>query len=199
MAGTAVVGAMYAYRRYYESATDAHTIHQLLNSGYDGLAVDAVEEGIVPIPGTMESAEGTAMVGSPAVSAQADLPKPKTGMVEYTGNPTVVDLHRRVNEEKSHEYMNAVIAECKIKFGVPSNTTANRKAIERFAANIMKKHGVRPTHIRKYLPIVTKMTFVPDQWQVEAERLAGTRSAWKAVMGFLTNNATSVAPREDLG
>jgi hypothetical protein len=218
LCGAAVIGLGVAFYRTLESIDDRATIQALLNSGHDGLATDALEEGGAPLPpDNFVPCDGNEEVKAPepkltitfgtvpcpvseevnGVAPASTLPAVAQGFVETNRSPVVVDLHRKVVASRSLQYMNCVIAECKVKFGVPANTSANRKAVERFAGNIMKKHGVRPTHIRTYLPLVTKMVFVPDQWQIEAERLAGTRSAWRAVMDYLAYNASSVVPKEE--
>lgn len=203
-----VAGTAYLASEWYERTADKQIVQSLLNSGFDGLATDEIDEGPIFLgPGddfTEEEASSDAVDATGPSNQDASTPQthatpnPRSSkFVEINGTPTLVDLHRGVKQGRQMQYMNAVIAECKVKFGVPSNTTANRKAVERFAGGIMKKHGVRPTHIQMYLPLVTKMVFVPNKWQVEAERIAGTRSAWKAVMEYLWYNARSVVPRDD--
>lgn len=208
---TSAVGATVMLYRSATRAKDAHTIHKLLNSGHEGLALECVDAGrfrTAPA-GSSKVAEvhatGTVMFGDIPVTLACDAATPPTpvtvdnvpSFVEMNNTPSLCNHHRVVRKGQSHDYMNAVIAECKVKFGVPSNTIANRKAIERYASTLMKGHGVRPTHIRKYLPMVTKMVFIPDQWQVEAERLSGTAAAWESVWTYLWHNAKSVVPRDD--
>lgn len=204
-------GLSYAYYRYRGDAKDKYIIDQLLNSGYEGLAVEQVEEGeVVDCPAIhLEDREGMSPqdIPSPEYRCLEEIGNEdhhigvsrvkQPQFIEINGTPIKTDYHRKVKKDGQMKYMNAIIAECKVKFGVPLNTSANHKAIERFAGNQMKSHGVRPTHIRKFLPMIVKMVFIPDKWQIEAERLSGTRTAWKAVMEFLVNNVASVAPRED--
>jgi len=210
----AVAGAAAWRYRNYGDARDANIIRSVLNTGYEGLAVEEIEEGPYRSSITRDAAPcTTTVVQNPMVVTIGDIECPTTApivedirsnlspivpaFVEINNTPAVVNLHRKVKKDRGLQYMNACVAECKVKFGVPANTTANRKAVERFAGSVMKGHGVRPTHIRQYLPLVTKMVFVPDQWQIEAERLSGTQSAWGAVMEFLRNNASSVVSREE--
>jgi hypothetical protein len=207
-------GAIWRYRNFGD-AKDTRTIQSLLNSGYEGIAVDEIEEGticpsyacaiapdatpeVAQMPATFTFGDFGSPTGTIVVEDSAPAPSSAVpAFVEVNNNPAVVLLHRKVKTARSMQYMNACIAECKIKFGVPANTNANRKAVERFASSVMKGHGVRPTHIRQYLPMVTKMVFVPDQWQIEAERLSGTQSAWAALVEFLKYNAASVVPKEE--
>lgn len=202
-----------AWRLYsFGDVRDAKTVQQLLNKPTSGLAVDYVEEGGMVRKGAPTPPEITSVIRNPMAITIGDVECPTETpivmedctdspsaviplFVEMDNTPIKVSLHRKVKKDAGLKYMNACIAECKVKFGVPSNTEANKKAVERFASNVMKSHGVRPTHIRQYLPMVVKMVFVPDQWQIEAERLSGTRSAWEAVMSYLVSSHSSVTPR----
>lgn len=210
----AVAGATAWRFSNFGDAKDAKTIRSLLNSSYEGIAVDEIESGPICVDYVHTIAPCTEQVQNPMVVTIGEISCPTESaismedsrsvsspvvpaFVEVNNTPAVVGLHRMVKKSRGMQYMNACIAECKIKFGVPTNTIANRKAVERFASSVMRGHGVRPTHIRQYLPMVTKMVFVPDQWQIEAERLSGTKSAWGALVEFLQNNASSVVPREE--
>lgn len=201
----AIAGAAYLYHTRY--SVDDEMVQSLLNADYEGLATDEIEEGPANAGPTTslltEAPQMSIVIGDidcptiEPVCPPATAGPRSTNIVEICGKPALVELHRGVRKGRQMQYMNAVIAECKVKFGVPSNKTSNRLAVERFASGVMKKHGMRPSHIRQYLPLIVKMVFVPDKWQVEAERVAGARTAWKAVMEYLWYNARSVAPRDD--
>jgi len=82
--------------------------------------------------------------------------------------PIEVKCHRRLRSKQS--YSAKVLAEVKVRFGTPKRTDANVKAIQRFAAEIMRKHGVRVTEVRKVLPVIIEAAFVVDKWELDARR-----------------------------
>ncbi len=215
-------GCAYLYARSIENEAERAKVRSLLDSGYEGLAVEQIEEGeISNCPAIhvndseeVEQEHTSSPDSQPDVTIKpemviGDVPIPIEGgfpvveqvvskktpqFIEVSGTPIRTDLHRKVKKTGQMQYMNAVIAECKVKFGVPTNTRANQMAVARYAGNLMKQHGLRPTHIRQYKPLITKMVFVADKWEVEAEKLAGCRTVWKRVMQYLALNAASVVP-----
>lgn len=59
-------------------------------------------------------------------------------------------------------YARRVLDACKSKFGCPEVTKANHRAVWRFAEQIMKDHGLRPSHRVELLPYVVQLCFVPS-------------------------------------
>lgn len=118
-------------------------------------------------------------------------------VVVFCEDAVVVKRYRKVSTNKSHKYMNALVAECKLKFGVPVATTANCKAVRRYAESLMQSHGVRPTHARKYLPTIERLVFVPDRWQIEAAGLVAGKGAWRRFIEWSTTNMLGVAPQQE--
>lgn len=84
-------------------------------------------------------------------------------------SPMDVKQHRRVREKLS--CVREMIATCKCEFIDAKDTSANRKAIARYAKNVLKEHGVRPSHIARMLPLIIVGTLVPSKHEVTA-RLA---------------------------
>jgi len=83
------------------------------------------------------------------------------------------------------KYLNCVLTECKNKFGTPTQSEANSKAIMRYANNIMNKHGLRPAHIRKFLPMIVSMTFVPSKEELEALAMLNSVAASSKKIEYL--------------
>nr|WRQ65006.1 tombus P33-like protein [Tolivirales sp.]WRQ65292.1 tombus P33-like protein [Tolivirales sp.] len=76
--------------------------------------------------------------------------------------------HRKVASGMASKYQRAVIAEVRSRFGLVQWNEANKLAVHKFAADIMRRHGVRPTHMEQLLPMIVRMTFVPNEAEVEA-------------------------------
>jgi len=93
----------------------------------------------------------------------------ETPTIRYDLDPIDEKNHRRVR--KKIPYMQAVIAEIKVRFGTPTNTPANDRAIRRFASEIMRKHGVRHSEVRRLLPSVVSAAYIPDKWELRAARM----------------------------
>lgn len=113
------------------------------------------------------------------------------GVASIVSTPVEVTAHRRVRPGRGMKYMNCVLAECKNKFGTPSATEANRKAVQRFAHNIMSKHGLRPSHVRQYLPMIVTMTFVPTKEEQAALVMLNSAAAVESKIKYLLSEAAS--------
>ncbi len=90
--------------------------------------------------------------------------------LRLTNEVVDVKAHRRINHRHKITYARCVLAATKCKFGTPTKTQANRLAVHRFAANLMREHGLRPSDAERILPYVVSMTFVPTEAEVEAEK-----------------------------
>lgn len=87
-------------------------------------------------------------------------------------SPVMVKHHRRVHKHNRIPYMTSIVAEVKMRFGTPQKTLSNEKAVHRYASELMRKHGLRPTHARQMLPLVVAASFIPDKWEVKASQLS---------------------------
>lgn len=103
-------------------------------------------------------------------------------VVEKDMTPIKNYAHRRLPHRKTTSYITCVVAELKVKFGVPLDTAANRLAVRRSAADICKKHGLRPTHIMRVLDKCVAYTFMPCAFELEARMVENSRTvtAFKA-------------------
>ena len=70
-------------------------------------------------------------------------------------------------------YSRRVFDACKAKFGTPKNTEANFKSVWRFAATMMKDHGLRPSHQAEILPLIVTKVFVPTLEELTAQKQVG--------------------------
>jgi hypothetical protein len=79
---------------------------------------------------------------------------------------------RRIKKGCRNAYQREVVAAVKAKFGVPSKTEANRRAIRRYATEVMRADNMRHTHLQRVLPIVVEAAFVPDRYEIEGAKVA---------------------------
>jgi len=107
------------------------------------------------------------------------------GVAKLSHSPVEVSTHRRVKRGHGMKYLNCVLTECKNKFGTPAQSEANSKAIMRYANNIMSKHGLRPSHVRKFLPMIVSMTFVPSKEELEALAMLNSVAASSKKIEYL--------------
>jgi hypothetical protein len=82
-------------------------------------------------------------------------------------------------------YARRVLDECKSKFGVPEVSKANYRSVWRFAEQIMKDHGLRPSHRVQLLPYVVQLTFVPGRRDVMGMLSPESWDRWEA--GFYSD------------
>lgn len=87
---------------------------------------------------------------------------------------------RVVLQKHKATYAKRVLEECKSKFGCPEVTKANHRAVWRFAEQIMKDHGLRPSHRVALLPYIVQLCFVPDVNDILGERAAVTARYFSA-------------------
>lgn len=139
-----------------------------IDSAEHGLAIDHLEDEI----GYWAQASGDSEDKEPEA-----LYTPVRGVAKLRTEAIEVVHHRRIRRGKRVPYIACVVAECKVKFGTPVDNAANHLAVQRFAANIMAKHGVRPSHVREVLPMVVVCTFIPSQYEREAAALANSIAA----------------------
>jgi hypothetical protein len=139
-----------------------------IDSAEHGLAVDHLEDEI----GYWAQSTSSSDDKDPEA-----LCTPVRGVAKLRTEAIEVVHHRRIRRGKRVPYIACVVAECKVKFGTPVDNAANHLAVQRFAANIMAKHGVRPSHVREVLPMVVVCTFIPSQYEREAAALANSIAA----------------------
>lgn len=104
------------------------------------------------------------------------------GVAEYNHAPVATDLHRNVARRNRRKYCNLVVAECKVQFGTPRRTVANKLAVRRTAVKLMKSHGVRPSHINVMIPKIVELVFLPNKHELAAAKMAARPDAWRRVL-----------------
>lgn len=103
--------------------------------------------------------------------------------------------HRRVRDGRKAPFMREVLAACKNRFGIPQNTSANRRIVRRFMNDFMKAHDVRNASIRMHLPILVEAMFVPDKYEIEALQIANCPLAYSRKVEYsLLQGALNIAP-----
>jgi hypothetical protein len=162
---------------------DEHKLKELLDEEVDAIATDFVAD-----DGRQEVERGTQIVlyhggialgrVHEAINETIDIGDNTRGVATLNRSKVDVDQHRVVTRRKRTSYINTVVAECRLTFGVCSRSEANEKAVRRVAVKIMKTHGVRPTHINAMLPQVVEMVFIPTNSDIEARALGMGWAAW---------------------
>jgi hypothetical protein len=71
---------------------------------------------------------------------------------------------------KPGKFVKAIAAECKCKFGCPTNTWANREAIRKYACELMKQKGHRAVHIARDYDKVIDLVLTPTKAQMDRRR-----------------------------
>lgn len=161
------VRCRWANRLMMDAEQDAQVQRNVFDQEYDALVNELY---------TAEGAGGLAPpVEVPPMNAEGGGIPPhvevqRRGRVEYSGEALEVKRHRKIRHKKL--YIQAVVAECKNRFGTPLDTTANHLAVRRFALDRMTAHGVRPTHIFQVLPLVVELVFCHAPHEEAAEQLA---------------------------
>lgn len=130
-----------------------------------------------PLPGTVVS-DATCIIRG---CGDLDLTRP------------TVTRHRRIRRGCRNKYANCVIKEVKLRFGVPTRTEANLKAVSNYAESIMSRRGLRPSHAAAVLPLVVTWSFIPSKAELSAISLLGSipvrsrtaeYTAYKSAAGF---------------
>jgi hypothetical protein len=159
------LAAYYAFKYFRGGIVEAN---ELLNCGACGLASNCVEQdstlGSEQMFNTVPCELGLAVSNAGGPYSPVETP-----MVRFDMEPIDEKVHRRVRRPVS--YSQRVIAEVKVRFETPTYTLANRKAVRAFAAEIMKKHGVRYTEARRLMPNIVAAVFIPDKWELKAARM----------------------------
>lgn len=106
-------------------------------------------------------------------------------VTELDKTPIKVWQSRCLPARNTTSYMTCVVAELKCKFGTPAATEANRLAIRRTAHDIMKRHGLRPTHIMRILDKCVVYTLTPNAYEVESRMVENSAT----VRGFRSQYA----------
>jgi len=105
------------------------------------------------------------------VAASELIPLVSRGEVLFDNTKHVNKAHRRLRKGCEAPFLRAVIADCKVRFGLPEDNSANRLCVHKWAGDKMREHGLRPTHIARHLPQVVSMVFVPSVAEIEAKQI----------------------------
>lgn len=91
-------------------------------------------------------------------------------------------------------FVGACVMSAKVVFGTPTDDRANRLVVRKFLRDLMEEHGMRPTHIMKFLDMATELVFIPSASELHAARLRNSR-AWK-LRSAAYRQATSMGMRK---
>lgn len=110
--------------------------------------------------------------------AESFVTTPENGMVN--GIPVEVEplVPRHPNKVACGRYLKLVVMQVKNRVGCPVDNTANRLVIRRCLRNIMEEHGVRPSHINRYLPLGVELVLSPNDSEQMAQRVRGYRYSY---------------------
>lgn len=153
-----------AYGSWLKKREEAKKVDFLLNSEC-GLATDWLENAT-----SVTDFEEVAVKEPAADRAEHVATKVvhRRGVAVLNMDKVQVKGHRKVRPGKQMPYMNCLIAECKVKFGVPTRNEANVLAVRRYVASLMTSHGVRPSHMAVHIPMIVAMVFVPSEAELES-------------------------------
>jgi len=142
---------------------------QPLNWGLENLDQDTAQ------PGDCDQVATSATTGEDAGAESCDTP-PSVGperIVKSTKPLEARNTRALVNMNNRITYSRRVFDACKVKFGTPKHTEANFKAVWRYAATMMKDHGLRPSHQASVLPLIVTKVFVPTVAELVAQKQVG--------------------------
>jgi len=105
---------------------------------------------------------------SVAVDSAAEVTPSK--VCDATPNLEVRNSRALIGSLNRMTYSRKIYDACKVKFGTPKNTEANYKSVWRYAGQLMKEHGVRPSHQASILPGLVSKVFVPTVEEMLAQR-----------------------------
>lgn len=98
--------------------------------------------------------------------------------------PLEVKEHRRIHKRHREQFATCILAAVKLKFGVPKRTQANYLAIQRYAAELVKHKGVRPTDAVRVVPYIVQAAFLPSEDEINAARWLNTKLAKERLAGW---------------
>lgn len=112
------------------------------------------------------------------------------GKVVLINEPLEVKEHRRVHKQHREQFAVCILAAVKMKFGVPKRTAANQMAMHRYAGELMKHKGVRPTDAARIIPYVVAAAFIPSDDELNAAQWLSSSVAIDRMKGW-TNMPTA--------
>jgi len=68
-------------------------------------------------------------------------------------------------------YVATLALVAKNRYGVLSNTAANKQMVRTFLLGVATDHGMRPSHIAKSLDIAVELAFVPSETELVAKQI----------------------------
>lgn len=91
----------------------------------------------------------------------------------------VNDLHVSgfKNSRLRGRYTHRVLAQVKAEFPSLAHTQANELVLDRYIRDIMREHGLRPSHIACLKPIIVALAFVPSDGEIMARQVLATSQA----------------------
>jgi hypothetical protein len=185
LTGAAVATSAYcAYRLREAILSDRSDEFDDFNSLGDDLAMDhLVEDNQVALSmrNNVERVELLSIV--PDISSCVNNVV-RDGM-ELELTPVKEKRHRRIGTHKRVTYTSTVVAECRVRFGLPIDNAVNRMAVRRYASNLMYTHGLRPTHVARILEDVVEMVFHESCELVNSRKLRG--GLFRSIRGMFTS------------
>lgn len=102
------------------------------------------------------------------------------GWIDGLDSLVDIDLEKvAVDKRLRRTYVGMVAREVKARdgFGTPAMTVANRLVVQRKVSDIMREHGVRPTHITAIMPQAVALVFIPTEAEIEAQMILASSAA----------------------
>lgn len=108
----------------------------------------------------------------------------RDGMVRFVKEPLEVKEHRRIHKKHREQFSVCILAQVKMKFGVPKRTSANYLAIQRYVGEIIKQKGVRAVDAARVTPYVVAAAFIPSDAEIGAAAWLNTTLAVNRIQGW---------------
>jgi len=70
-----------------------------------------------------------------------------------------------------------VVRVTKVEFGFLKRTKANRLMVRKFIRDLMRDHGMRPTHIHQHLDLCVAIFFIPSNIDIMVEQVNASAGA----------------------
>lgn len=144
---------------HYQSTTISEELRHSLETEEEGLPGEMLDAHAVMAPLMLEN--GTQ--ANEGEESQVDIGCSRASTDKFTEKN-----HRRIRSGNRQPYVRLLIAKCKARFGVASNTEASRRAVRAYATREMDSHGLRMTEQQRLLPLVLTAVSTPDKFEIRA-------------------------------
>jgi len=171
--------AKYTYLKVSQRCRDYHKLQECS----DSLAMDHIvnsNQCVATVSESVPDVTTLVLLGGSTNGAQSLI----RDNMELEMTPVKEKRHRRLpHPKRSGEYKKCVIAELRVRFGLPVDTSANRMTVRRQAMHLMYNHGLRPTHVSQVIDDIVEMVFIES---VQSKRAKLLKTCWANRFGWFS-------------